>query len=285
MAPSDDDARLLEEGHKALLMLEAEFSKKATFPTDNYTIKVKALARFPNFLTAYPFAVIINATLLKLADWFCTSNNVVRMHIYKVLHALSPEQLKKAMSHDQVAKRLLPVCASNDPIARGLTLRTLGTLASIVSNDLDVQYAIISILRKTTDRFELEAVVWAADEVCGQAPDFLAPILDEISTKLRNTMETTNQENIDNLTLQQRSRLINILRHMHANPATAQKAKMVCIELLEYQHTSETITIAVLQILSIYASTAVLDHDEFVGFFKRWKNSSNDWTLTLLKTL
>jgi hypothetical protein len=55
--------------------------------------------------------------------FFFSRNNVVRMHIYKVLDGVSKDHLTKIINVDETMRRILPVLGSNDPTARALTLR------------------------------------------------------------------------------------------------------------------------------------------------------------------
>lgn len=71
MTDSDLLARQQAEGHKALLQLETEFNAKPrTAVLSIQGSQIRALAQFPAFFQTYPSPVILNAAILKLADWF-----------------------------------------------------------------------------------------------------------------------------------------------------------------------------------------------------------------------
>lgn len=59
---------------------------------------------------------------------FCFSNNFLRVWILRVCQQ-SEKHLDKIMNVDEFVRRIFSVMHSNDPIARALTLRTLGAVA------------------------------------------------------------------------------------------------------------------------------------------------------------
>lgn len=66
-------ARDQSEGHKALLELEKIFNKKPRSGALGIQgSQIQALTGFIHFFEQYPYPVIINAAILKLADWFRT---------------------------------------------------------------------------------------------------------------------------------------------------------------------------------------------------------------------
>lgn len=59
------------DGHKALLELEKQFNKKARAATLSIQgSQIQALTGFIHMFEQYPYPVVINAAILKLADWF-----------------------------------------------------------------------------------------------------------------------------------------------------------------------------------------------------------------------
>ena len=66
-------ARDQAEGHKALLELEAKFNKKSRSAALGIQgSQIQALTGFIQIFEQYPYPVVINAAILKLADWFRT---------------------------------------------------------------------------------------------------------------------------------------------------------------------------------------------------------------------
>lgn len=66
-------ARDQSEGHKALLELESKFNKKSRSAALSIQgSQIQALTGFNHIFEQYPYPVVINAAILKLADWFRT---------------------------------------------------------------------------------------------------------------------------------------------------------------------------------------------------------------------
>ncbi|KAK9700458.1 hypothetical protein QE152_g31244 [Popillia japonica] len=103
----------------------------------------EAIVRFPRLFEKYPFPILINASLLKLSDVFRVGNNFLRMCVLRVCLVTissnrmcvlrvcqqSEKHLDKISNVDEFVRRVFSVIHSNDPIARALTLRTLGAVA------------------------------------------------------------------------------------------------------------------------------------------------------------
>lgn len=84
----------------------------------------EAIVKFPSLMDKFPFPVMINTALLKLADVFSApaTANLLRLHIFRVFQ-LSHRHLGKVASVDELVRRFSLVSHSNDPVARALTLR------------------------------------------------------------------------------------------------------------------------------------------------------------------
>lgn len=69
---NDDELKKSKtEGHKALIVLETEFNTKPrTAILSIQGSQIRALAQIPSVIQKYPYSMIINAAVLKLADWF-----------------------------------------------------------------------------------------------------------------------------------------------------------------------------------------------------------------------
>lgn len=73
MEESQNIARDQSEGHKALLELEKNFNKKPRSGALGIQgSQIQALTNFIHIFEQYPYPVIINTAILKLADWFRT---------------------------------------------------------------------------------------------------------------------------------------------------------------------------------------------------------------------
>uniref|UniRef100_A0A8C0KLN2 Integrator complex subunit 7 n=1 Tax=Canis lupus dingo TaxID=286419 RepID=A0A8C0KLN2_CANLU len=120
----------------------------------------EAVVRFPRLFQKYPFPILINSAFLKLADVFRVGNNFLRLCVLKVTQQ-SEKHLEKILNVDEFVKRIFSVIHSNDPVARAITLRMLGSLASIIPERKNAHHSIRQSL-DSHDNVEVEAAVFAA---------------------------------------------------------------------------------------------------------------------------
>ena len=100
--------------------------------------------RFPHLFSQYPFPILINSALLKLADVFRQHSNFVKLCVLRVIQQ-SERHLDKITMVDEFLKRIFTVLHSNDPVARALTLRTLGAISVIIPERKQVTADIILV--------------------------------------------------------------------------------------------------------------------------------------------
>ena len=91
----------------------------------------EAIVRFPKLFEKYPFPIVINSNFLKLAEFFRLNSNLFRLWVLRVCQQ-SEKHLEKISNVDEFVKRIFMVIHSNDPVARALTLRTLGSFGCII---------------------------------------------------------------------------------------------------------------------------------------------------------
>uniref|UniRef100_A0A673FIE0 Integrator complex subunit 7 n=1 Tax=Sinocyclocheilus rhinocerous TaxID=307959 RepID=A0A673FIE0_9TELE len=120
----------------------------------------EAVVLFPKLFQKYPFPILINSAFLKLADIFRLGNNFLRLCVLKVTQ-LSEKHLEKILNVDEFVKRVFSVIHSNDPVARAITLRMLGSLASIIPERKNAHHSIRQSL-DSHDNVEVEAAIFAA---------------------------------------------------------------------------------------------------------------------------
>ncbi|KAI8991463.1 hypothetical protein BDF20DRAFT_904109 [Mycotypha africana] len=246
------------EGHKALLELEKKFNKKARSSASNIQgSQIQALTGFIQIFDQYPYPVVINAAILKLADWFRIYNNHVKYYIYRVFKGASESQLCKVINVEETVRRILPVLGSNDPTARAIALRVFGCMSVISSNNLDVHYGIIQQMELATDRIELEAAIWAADQICARSKTFPSVIFPKIVEKLQNP----------NTPLEIKTKIIKIFRHMHQDIGMAREAKSTCLQLLQDKTTDTQLVLVTLRTLTLLSSQVVIDRKEQVTLY------------------
>lgn len=81
---------------------------------------------------------------MKLADVFRVGSNFLRVWVLRVCQQ-SEKHLDKILNVDEFVRRIYSVIHSNDPVAKALTLRTLGSVARIIPERKHV----INIIVKT----------------------------------------------------------------------------------------------------------------------------------------
>lgn len=78
------------------------------------------------------------------------------------------KHLDKISNVDEFIRRVYSVIYSNDPIARALTLRTLGAVAGIIKERAQVHHSIRKSL-ESHDGVEVEAAIYAATQFTAQS--------------------------------------------------------------------------------------------------------------------
>uniref|UniRef100_A0AAQ4R346 Integrator complex subunit 7 n=1 Tax=Gasterosteus aculeatus aculeatus TaxID=481459 RepID=A0AAQ4R346_GASAC len=143
----------------------------------------EAVVRFPKLFQKYPFPILINSAFLKLADIFRLGNNFLRLCVLKVTQQ-SEKHLEKILNVDEFVKRVFSVIHSNDPVARAITLRMLGSLASIIPDRKNAHHSIRQSL-DSHDNVEVEAAIFAAASFSAQSKDFAAGICNKVSEMIQ----------------------------------------------------------------------------------------------------
>ncbi|KAK1889540.1 Integrator complex subunit 7 [Dissostichus eleginoides] len=143
----------------------------------------EAVVLFPKLFQKYPFPILINSAFLKLADIFRLGNNFLRLCVLKVTQQ-SEKHLEKILNVDEFVKRVFSVIHSNDPVARAITLRMLGSLASIIPDRKNAHHSIRQSL-DSHDNVEVEAAIYAAASFSAQSKDFAAGICNKVSEMIQ----------------------------------------------------------------------------------------------------
>ncbi|KAG1045964.1 hypothetical protein G6F49_010043 [Rhizopus delemar] len=248
-----------EKAHKALLELEIKFNKKSrTGALGIQGSQIQALTGFNRIFEQYPYPVVINAAILKLADWFRTHNNVVKFYVYKVFKEASHQHLEKIINVEETIRRILPILGSNDTTARSITLRVLGCMSIIIAEKLDVQFGIVQRFELATDRLELQAAIWASDQICARSNRFPAVIFSKIDKKLRGHYYPSTSLDI-------KLQVVKIFRHMHEDIGMTREAQKTCLSLLNDSATGSELVIVTLRTLTLLISKAVIDQKEQIA--------------------
>lgn len=178
----------------------------------------EAVVLFPKLFQKYPFPILINSAFLKLADIFRLGNNFLRLCVLKVTQQ-SEKHLEKILNVDEFVKRVFSVIHSNDPVARAITLRMLGSLASIIPERKNAHHSIRQSL-DSHDNVEVEAAIFAAASFSAQSKDFAAGICNKVSEMIQG-LDTP---------VELKLKLIPMLQHMHHDASLASSSR----ELLQH---------------------------------------------------
>ncbi|KAG8584348.1 hypothetical protein GDO81_008788 [Engystomops pustulosus] len=180
----------------------------------------EAVVRFPRLFQKYPFPILINSAFLKLADVFRVGNNFLRLCVLKVTQQ-SEKHLEKILNVDEFVKRIFSVIHSNDPVARAITLRMLGSMASIIPDRKNAHHSIRQSL-DSHDNVEVEAAIFAASHFSAQSKDFAAGICNKIGEMIQGLATPVDLK----------LKLIPILQHMHHDAILASNSRQLLQQLV-----------------------------------------------------
>ncbi|XP_015515140.1 integrator complex subunit 7 [Neodiprion pinetum] len=217
----------------------------------------EAIVRFPRLFEKYPFPILINSSLLKLADVFRIGSNFLRVWVLRVCQQ-SEKHLDKILNVDEFVRRIFSVIHSNDPVARALTLRTLGSVAGIIPERQQVHHSIRRSL-DSHDSVEVEAAIYAAQMFAAQSKLFAVSMCSKISDMIRGQATPATMK----------LQLIPILQYMHHDTSTASMVNDLCMELLGSYPAVEFVRVT-LSALTTLASATLVDVPEQVALLLRY---------------
>ena len=207
--------------------------------------QAEAIVRFPSLFTKYPFPILINSALLKLADVFRQGSNFIRLCVLSVVRQ-SERHLDKITNVDEFVKRVFSVIHSNDPTARALTLRTLGAVASIIPERRQAHHNIRSAL-DSQDSIELRAAIYAASRFAARSKSFAVNMCEKISDMIKGYATPPEMK----------LRLIPMFQHMHHDAHTAQIVRQTCIDMLPGYPSEEFVLVTLRTLTRLSAHTLV----------------------------
>nr|CAH7751876.1 unnamed protein product [Callosobruchus chinensis] len=205
----------------------------------------EAIVRFPKLFEKYPFPILINASLLKLADVFRMGNNFLRLCILRVCQQ-SEKHLDKISNVDEFVRRIYSVIHSNDPIARAVTLRIFGAVAAIIPERQQIHHCIRSSL-DSHDVVEVEAAIYAAIQFAAQSKTFAVSMCNKVSDMIQGHSTPANMK----------LQLIPILQYMHHDTNTAAMVRSLCIDLLPGYPAQEFVLVTLNTLTKLAAATLV----------------------------
>uniref|UniRef100_A0A671VIJ4 Integrator complex subunit 7 n=1 Tax=Sparus aurata TaxID=8175 RepID=A0A671VIJ4_SPAAU len=200
----------------------------------------EAVVLFPKLFQKYPFPILINSAFLKLADIFRLGNNFLRLCVLKVTQQ-SEKHLEKILNVDEFVKRVFSVIHSNDPVARSITLRMLGSLASIIPERKNAHHSIRQSL-DSHDNVEVEAAIFAAATF--SSVDILSSICASTSG-----LDTP---------VELKLKLIPMLQHMHHDASLASSSRELLQHLVN-SYPSTPMVIVTLHTFTQLAASSLVD--------------------------
>ncbi|KAI9099406.1 hypothetical protein DFS34DRAFT_70184 [Phlyctochytrium arcticum] len=204
----------LDPGLKELIALDKLF-KSSQIPD-----KVEAIMSYSHYFVTYSSSYWVTSGFLKLAEYWRTSTNTIRQYILLVFRQ-SENSLIRVSGVNDMLRRIFVVLTSNDPVARGLTLRLFGYMASIVQDRIEVHHR-IRLCLDTKDEQELDGALFATDRIAAVSGVFSHNIIDKLKAMM-------DDDSVD--ILLKKAILLNF-RHMHYDQALAAQARAVCIAQL-----------------------------------------------------
>ncbi|XP_067645572.1 integrator complex subunit 7 [Eurosta solidaginis] len=200
-------------------------------------VQCEAIVRFPRLFEKYPFPILINSSFLKLAEFFWNGSNLLRFWVLRVCQQ-SENHLDKILNIDAFVKRIFMVIHSNDPVARALTLRTLGAVSRVIPEKQQVHHAIRRAL-DSHDSVEVEAAIYASGQFAAQSRSFAISMCAKISDMIESLQ----------IPVPMKLQLIPVLRYMHHDSNTATLVKDLCLNLLP-KYPAESFVVAILDSLT-----------------------------------
>ncbi|XP_045187298.2 integrator complex subunit 7-like [Mercenaria mercenaria] len=212
----------------------------------NVGVQCEAVVKFPRLFEKYPFPILINSAFLRLSDVFRAGNNFIRWCILRVTQE-SEKHLDKILNVDEFMRRIFTVYHSNDPIARAITLRTLGNISLIIAERKNIHHS-ITVSLDSNDAVEVKAAIFAAQKFSEQSRVFAANICDKISDTIHSVATPVKLK----------LSLIPVLQYMHHDVTMATKARNVCSALLS-SYPAEMFMVQTLRTMSHLAVLSLIE--------------------------
>ncbi|XP_015928651.1 integrator complex subunit 7 [Parasteatoda tepidariorum] len=204
----------------------------------------EAIIRFPRLFEKYPFPILINSACLKLAELFRTGTNFHRVLILRVMQQ-TQKHLDKILNLDEFVHRLYAVIHSNDPVARALTLRTLGNIASVVAEKKSIHHSIRNSL-DSHDAVEMKAAIYATGKFAAQSKAFASNICSKIGEMIQGLATP----------VEVKLQLLSIFQHMHHDAQTIAQVWKLCTSLLP-DYPSQQFVVCTLHTLTELAAASI----------------------------
>ncbi|XP_071785880.1 integrator complex subunit 7-like [Asterias amurensis] len=228
----------------------------------------EAIVRFPRLFEKYPFPILINSAFLKLADVFRDGSNFLRLCVVRVAQQ-SRLHLDKILNVDEFVRRIFIVIYSNDPVARAITLRVLGSIAGIIAEKKDVHHSIHNGL-DSHDRVELESAIYAASCFSAQSRTFASGICHKLADLIQGLSTPTEIK----------LKLIPIFKHMHHDTQSTVFVRQLCLDLLPSYPAKSFLTVS-LRTLSQLAAASLVNIPDQVGLLLSYLSHDPRWSVQM----
>ncbi|XP_063608036.1 integrator complex subunit 7-like [Penaeus indicus] len=232
-----------QDGNSALLELDRGLKSSRTGE------QCEAISKFPALFEKYPFPILINSALLKLAEVFrqeTPGSNFVRVCVVEVVESCG-RHLDKLINVDEFLRRITTVMHSNDPLARALTLRTLGWMSGVVGENRQVQHLIREAL-DAKESVELQAAIMAAEKYAAKSKTFAMNMCERLTHMIGGLATPVDVK----------LQLIQVFQHMHHDAETAATVRSLCLELLK-EYPTQRVVITTLHTLTQLAAHILVD--------------------------
>lgn len=150
----------------------------------------EAIVRFSRLLHRLPLPLLINSACLKLSEAYRCGTNFIRMQICEVFER-NQNYLDKVYNVDDFYRSIFTVTTSNDPIARSITLLTLGNIAPVVSEVKSIHHCIINSF-ETKVEYELNAAITCAASYVKYSSEFACHIYPKVVSMIESEESTTD---------------------------------------------------------------------------------------------
>ena len=207
--------------------------------------QAEAIVRFPHLFSQYPFPILINSGMMKLAELFKQGSNFLKMCVLRVFQQ-SSLHLDKVTSVDEFVRRIITVINSNDPVARALTLRVLGAIAEIIAERKSVHHKVRCSL-DSQDEVELLAGIYAADKFAATSKSFSTDMCSKLLEMVHNPATSVPVK----------LKLVPILQHMHHSAETASQVRSALVAMLPLYPGRALLTLIMRTLTSLATNTLV----------------------------
>ncbi|XP_065192843.1 integrator complex subunit 7-like [Sycon ciliatum] len=211
----------------------------------------EAIVGLPAIFDSHPFPTLVNAVFLKMAEFFRTGSNFLRLCMVKVTE-LCCHHLSKIHSADEVVRRFSATLHSNDPFARALALRELGVLALLTAEQVTVQQSVRQAL-EAHEKVEVDAAIFAARCLSAYNAEFAGSLVEKLHSSINGISVSPDMQ----------LNLLPTLQYVRTQ-REAEEAKAMCVQLLT-QQSGKAQAIAAVRALSRLACAYIVHISDHVS--------------------